>query len=157
MGCNLPHLFLGYPRFWDYSKTRPKDADLVGAYRLRSLRLPAELSRAVKQREPLLSLRGDHTVTLQDVPEFDGFGDVLECRLSGSATWALDDQINHGWGWSVAFQNYRALAKQPVSKCNYENTTWGILVLSRHAPYRLYAIVGDPDSDTGVEYQKVDR
>lgn len=129
----------------------------AGTYRILSLRLPADLSRSVKERESFISLKEDRTVTLENLPEFDGFGDTLECRLSGTATWSLDNQINYGWGWSVAFQNYRAVAKQPTGKCNYENTTWGILILSRRPPYRLYAIVGDPDSDTGVEYEKVDR
>jgi hypothetical protein len=29
--------------------------------------------------------------------------------------------------------------------------------LGRDAPYRLYAIVGDPDSGTGVEFKRVGR
>jgi hypothetical protein len=148
---------LGYPRFWDYTKTRPKDADLVGSYRVLSLRLTSDLSRAVKERESLITLKEDHTAILANVPEFDGFGDTLQCRLSGSATWSLDNEINYGWGWSVAFQNYHALTKQPPAECKYENTMWGILILSRRTPYRLYAIVGDPDSDTGIEYERMDR
>jgi len=156
-GCNLPHLLLGYPRFWDYTKTRPKDADLVGTYRVLRLRLPRDLIQSVKEREPLIALKSDHTATLTDAPQFDGFGGTLTCRLSGSATWQLDDQINSGWGWSVAFQNYHALTTTLRDECKYENSTWGILILGRHRPYRLYAIVGDPDSDTGVEYERLNR
>ena len=156
-GCNLPHLLFAYPRFWDYSKTRPKDADLVGTYRVLKLRLPSDLSRAVKERESSITLKADHTAALANVPVFDGFGDTLKCSLSGSATWSLDDAINSGWGWSVAFQNYHPSSATIAGECHYENSTWGILILSRHRPYRLYAIVGDPDSDTGVEYQKMER
>jgi hypothetical protein len=156
-GCNLPHLFFSYPRLWDYTKIRPKDADLVGTYGVLALRLPSNLSRAVKERESLITLKADHTATLASVPQFDGFGDTLKCRLSGSATWSLDDAINSGWGWSLAFQNYHGSLQQRQGECDYENTTWGILVLSRHPPYRLYAMVGDPDSDTGVEYRKLEH
>ena len=100
-------------------------------------------------------MNADHTAILADVLEFDGFGQKLECRLSGSATWELDDKVNDGWGWSVAFQNYHSASKVTNPKCNYENSIWRILILSRHAPYRLYDIVGDPDSDTGIEYARL--
>ena len=153
LGCNVP--IFSYPAFWDYSKVKPKDNDLVGSYRVLKLRLPSELKQEVKEKEPRITLNADHTVVLADVPEFDGFGQKLECRLSGSATWGLDDEVNYGWGWSVVFQNYHSMSKPTNPKCNYENSIWGILILSRHAPYRLYGIVGDPDSDTGIEYARV--
>jgi hypothetical protein len=60
----------------------------------------------------------------------------LECRLSGPATWELDDKANDGWGWSVVFE-HRSISKVTNPKCNYENSIGGILILSRHAPYRL--------------------
>ena len=154
-GCNFP--LVSYPRFWDYTKTRPKDAELVGTYRVLQLRLPSDLGRSVRERDTRITLKADHTADLADLPEFDGFGEKLECRLSGSATWRLDEEINSGWGWSVVFQNYHPTNKATTRECNYENTIWGILVLSRHAPYRLYSIVGDPDSDTGIEFERADR
>jgi hypothetical protein len=152
MGCNIP--IFSYPPFWDYTKTKPKDIDLVGSYRVLKIRLPSELVSVVEQKESRITLNADHTAILTDVPEFDGFGKKLECRLAGSASWGLDDRINTGWGWSVAFQNYHPSSKTATPGCDYEDSIWGILILSRHAPYRLYEIVGDPDSDTGVEYER---
>ena len=155
MGCNVP---LGsYPYFWDYTKTRPQDADLVGTYKLLELRLPSDVEHSVREKAFTITLNEDHTATLTDVPEFDGFGQKLVCRLSGTATWALDDGINSGWGWSVAFQNYHPLTKPTAHECDLQNSIWGILVLGRHTPYRLYAIVGDPYIDTGVEYERIAR
>lgn len=154
-GCNVP---LGsYPYFWEYTKAKPRDEDLVGTYRLLKLRLPSDLERMVREKDPVITLRADHTVVFTEVPKFDGFGQKLVCRLSGPANWALDEEINSGWGWSVAFQNYHPLSKPLTRECDYENSLWGVLVLSRHAPYRLYAIVGDPDSDSGVEFKRVSR
>jgi hypothetical protein len=127
----------------------------VGLYRVLKLRLPTELSHQVMNKDSRITLNADHTAVLADLPEFDGFGKELKCRLSGSATLKLDDEINSGWGWSVAFQNFHPSSKVTVQDCNYENSVWGILILSRHAPYRLYEIVGDPDSDTGVEYERM--
>src|SRR5262249_36416238 len=106
-------------------------------------------------KEPVITLKADHTALLTDVPDFDG--DDLVCRLSGSAHWKLDDELNTGWGWSVVFEDYHPATKPKALKCDYENSIWGILILGRHAPYRLYAIVGDPDSGTGIELKRTDR
>lgn len=153
-GCRPPPL-LSYPWFWDYTRTRPRDADLVGSYRILKLRLDENLSRSVREREPVITLKGDHTVIFADVPEFDGFGDELVCRLSGSAKWELSDVLNSGVGWSVQFQDFRPAEEPMKRECDdYRHSTWGILVLSQHVPYRLYANVGDPDSDTGIEFKR---
>jgi len=154
VGCRPPPL-LSYPWFWDYTRTRPKDADLAGSYRVLKLRLPDNLAHSVGEREPTISLKGDHTVLFADVPEFDGFGDELVCRLSGSAHWHLSRVLNGGVGWSVQFQGFRPAQESMKPECKeYQNSTWSILILSQHAPYRLYAIVGDPDIDTGIEFKR---
>jgi len=92
------------------------------------------------------------------VPEFDEFEQKFVCSLSRAAAWKLDDKIHSGWGWSVAFQDYGPATKPIARECDLGNLVFGgILVLSRHAPYRLYKIVGDPDSDTGIEFERTDR
>jgi hypothetical protein len=151
--CNVP--LFGYPHFWDYSKTRPKDGDLVGTYQVSKLRLPSELVRTLRADKPSVILEADHTALFRDYPEFDGFGDKLTCRLSGSANWSLDNEINSGWGWSVVFENFHPATSLSTSECRYENSVWGILILGRNAPYRLYDIVGDPDGDNGFELGRV--
>jgi hypothetical protein len=151
--CNVP--IFSYPYWWDYTKTRPDDAHIVGTYGLLKTRLPSDLERAVREKQPVIALSTDHTATLTDVPEFDPFGQKLVCRLSGTAIWALDDGINDGWGGSVAFKNYRPTVKPTSSECVLHDSMWTILILSRKAPYRLYVIIGDPDSDTGVEYKRI--
>ena len=153
-GCR-PLPLLSYPWFWDYTSTKPKDADLVGAYKILKVRLPSDLGRLVREKDPVLTLNADHTATLIDVPEFDGFGDDLVCRLSGSANWSLDHEFSGGLGWSVAFQSYHPTTKPTTRECQYENSVWTIFILSQHAPYRLYATVGDPDSDTGIEFNRI--
>lgn len=153
VGCNVP--VFSYPPFWDYSKAKPVDTALVGTYRVLKLRLPSDLSRQVSEKDSRITLNADHTAILAGVPEFDGFGEKLECRWSGSAIWKLSDTINIGWGWSVAFENFRPSSKMTTAQdCNKSDFIWGILVLSRNPPYRLYDVVGDPDSDTGIEYEK---
>jgi len=56
----------------------------------------------------------------------------------------------------VALENFHASSKITTTQdCNPEDFVWGILILSRHPPYRLYEIVGEPDSDTAVEYERL--
>jgi hypothetical protein len=155
-GCRPPPL-LSYPWFWDYTRTKPNDAELEGTYGVLKLRLPSALARSVREKEPVISLKADHTVVFTDVPKFDGFGDELICRLSGSANWELRGLLNTGASWSIEFQNYRPALEVTKPECRLKNTMWSILVLSQHAPYRLYTTVGDPDSDTGVEYRRITR
>jgi hypothetical protein len=126
---------------------------MVGSYKILKVRLPSTASEFSKDAKLTLGLDG--TAVFVNVPEFDEFGQKFVCSLSGTASWKLDDEINSGWGWSVAFQDYRPATKPVARECDLRNLTFGgILVLSRHAPYRLYKIIGDPDSDTGIEFER---
>jgi len=149
-GCRS--YILTYPYPWDYSKQEPKESDMVGTYEILKLRLPSSAASGV-DKGARITLRGDGTTALSSVPVFDDSGFKFVCSLTGAATWNLDDRINSGWGWSVAFENYRPAAKPIAPECNLRNAiVGGFLILSRHAPYRLYEIVGDPDSGTGVAF-----
>jgi len=150
-GCR--NYFLTYPYPWDYSKEKPKESDMVGTYKILKLRLPA-ISSGV-DKDARITLKADGTAVFSSVPEFD-FGQKFVCSLSGAARWKLDDKINRDWGWSVAFQDYRPATKPVARECG-NSVFGGILVLSRHAPHRLYKIIGDPDSETGIEYERTDR
>jgi hypothetical protein len=155
-GCHASPL--SYPYFWDYTKAKPSDADLVGTYEVLKTRLPGDLAKTVREADAVVVLKADHTAVLTNVPEFDAFGERVACQLAGTAEWALDDKMNSGWGWSIAFQSYHPSTKPSARECNLGSSIWGgFLVLSRHAPYRLYSIVGDPDSDTGVEFGRTNR
>lgn len=152
-GCQPPPL-LSYPYFWDYAKTRPNDADLVGRYQILKVRLPNELSRSVRERNSEMDLEANHVVVLTDIPEFDNFGQKFVCRLSGTANWEPDNRIDGGW--SILFRNYHPKTKPVARECDLQNVIWdGTVILSRHPPYRLYSVVGDPDSGTGIEYARV--
>ena len=121
---------------------------------MEKVRLSTELSSSVREKDPLIKLNTDGTAIFTNVPILDGFGDRVTCRLTGSAIWELHSEFNSASGWSVDFSDYQPNLKPAQHECNRENSSWGMLVLSRHAPYRLYTVVGDPDSDEGVEFKK---
>ena len=154
-GCR-PLPLLSYPWFWDYTKTKPTEGDVTGTYKIFKLRLPSELGVDVRQRNTGITLESDHTAVLSDFPEFNDAGDKLVCTLSGNAKWSFDNEIS-SLGWSVVFQDYHPLNTPSASECVYENRLWGIFILNQRVPYRFYLNVGDPDSDTGVEFKRVGR
>jgi len=78
-----------YPRFRDFVRTKPQDSDVVGSYSVLEFRL-AEKKRRLISSDPRIALRGDYSAGPIDVPEFDGFGEGIECMISGKATWRLD-------------------------------------------------------------------
>jgi hypothetical protein len=148
--------YLGYPYPWNYSKEKPKVSDVVGTYKILKLRLPSTVSGVAKDAR--VTLGADGTALFSSFPEFDNFGEKFVCNLSGRATWELDDRVNDGWGWSVAFEHYQPTTKPIKRECDLGNSViGGVLVLNRRAPHRLYEIVGDPDSDTGIEFERTDR
>lgn len=155
VGCR--NSFFGYPYPWDYSKKQPRNSDMVGTYKILELRLPSTITGIDKGAR--ITLKSDGTAELFSFPEFDLFGQERVCSLSGTASWKLDDKANSGWGWSVALQDYRQTTKPIARECDLGtySTFEAFLVLSRHAPYRLYKIVGDPDSNTGIEFGRADR
>jgi hypothetical protein len=149
VACNVSPL--SYPHFWDHPKAKLTDTELVGTYKILKLRLSGDLSRAVRETESVITLNADHTATLTNFPEFDGFGDTLLCKFSGSVHWQVDNVED----WWISFESHHPERKMVVPECRYENSVWPVSILSRHAPYRLYSTVGDPDSDEGVEFEKV--
>lgn len=125
---------------------------MVGTYKVLKLRLPS--TAMFSGEDARIILRTDGTAMFSSVPGFDELGHRVVCTFSGSASWNLDDQIIDQGGWSVAFQNYQPATAPTVRECDLRNSMIGLVVLSRHAPYRLYQMVGDRDSDTGVEYHR---
>ena len=153
-GCRS--YFLTYPYPWDYSKEKPQESSLVGTYRIIKLRLPSTASDFDQNAQ--LTLRADGTAVFSGFPEFDLFGQKFVCKLSGVANWKLDDKFTSSLGWSVRFQDYRPTTKPTAPECEPGDSAFeGLVVLSRHAPHRLYKSVGDPDSDTGIEFGRSDR
>jgi hypothetical protein len=152
-GCQPPPLF-SYPHFWDFTRSKPRDSDIVGTYKIIRLRVPDDLMSSVQQERSTLTLNADHSATFFDFAVFDASGDTLRCRLSGKGTWQLERYISAD-GWQVDFEDFHPTSTPTAHECDREKTSWPLTILGQRTPYRLYDYVGDPDSDTGVEYRKV--
>jgi hypothetical protein len=144
---------MSYPRFWDYTRAKPKESDLSGGYKVLKIRLSTDVAKQIKEQQPSVTLNSDNIALLGKCPRFDGFGDRVDCSRSGPADWSLDKDLDASSGWQLAFKNYRP--STAAAACSQENAVWPVLLLGRKPPYRLYLTVGDPDSDTGIEFQKI--
>jgi hypothetical protein len=105
VGCSLPSPF-AYPRFWDYTSSKPAETDLFGAYEILSARSPTigaagDLIRNFRnQKGAVITLNPDHTAQFSGLPDFDGFGQKVICSFFGAAAWELDNEINgEGGRW----------------------------------------------------------
>jgi len=148
-GCNIP--LFSYPHLWDFTKTKPDEASLVVSYKILRVSLPGDLARAVRANEPSIKLSANHSAVLTNYPEFDGFGETLICRNSSSVTWKLSGYDNSGW--KVAYTIERRARDAGSPECG-EGTSF-LTMLGRQAPYRLYLTVGDPDSNAGIDFERI--
>ena len=74
-----------YPHAWDFARSRPKDSDLVGIYKvLKVSGSPAGLQSTATVQ---IVLRADHTAEISAIPEYDGFGERIVSILTGKGTW----------------------------------------------------------------------
>jgi hypothetical protein len=148
-GCEGPHV-------WDYQVFMPKEADLIGTYKVvRYHRVDA--IEGLSKKDPIqIVLNTDHTVEFSDFPEFDGFGDFVICKLSGPGIWALTRGLPTP---EIQFE-LKAVPKSAVPESPYVRRCYGnfSLPLVGHLnPYRLYVSIGDPDDDMGIEFERVTR
>jgi hypothetical protein len=154
LGCGPPPL-MSYSYFWDH----PQESRRAQMSSVLTNPIKSDFRKScraqLEKKDPSVKLNGDGTTILKTVPVFGGFADKGACRRTGGANWALDSELSPGWGWSVVFREFRSNLKAVQQECYRERASWEMQLLGRHAPYRLYTIVGDPDSDEGVEFKKV--
>jgi hypothetical protein len=91
---------------------------------------------------------------LKNVPVFDGFLDKVAHQTYGQRKLGVRQRVKPGLGWSVVFREFRSNLRAVQHECYRERASWEMQLLGRHAPYRLYTIVGDPDSDESVAFKK---
>jgi hypothetical protein len=145
-----------YPRLWDYARTKPNELNLSGVYGIRQVRTgggsAADQIQTFRTRKDVTATinRGD-TAALSNIPAFDGFGEKMTCSFSGLAKWQLLDDGD----WVIRFdavQEARPSDGSAVAPCG---SRWndGMIILGQTPPYRLWLSIGDPDNDTGIEFE----
>jgi hypothetical protein len=147
-GCAVSGLSpFAYPHFWDFTKSQPKESDLVGTYVI--LKTSGSLPSFHSAPNVRVTLNADHTAAFSAIPEYDEWGETLMCTSFASGTWKLS-RIGE---WTVNFwPNERSPNKTGRQECDSMNTPFW--VLGQRAPFRLFLSIGDPDNDTGIEFRR---
>jgi hypothetical protein len=149
-GCTLSPL--AYPRFWDYTKVKPNDADMLGTYTFLKSSGSFGYGHGYQgNRDISVTLHADHTASLSEMPSIEPDQYKTLCTYSGPAVWALDDHGDpDGDEWYVMIETKQSADSKKKTWGPF--TWWELLMLSRRPPYRLYKVIGDPDNDTGLEF-----
>jgi hypothetical protein len=93
-----------------------------------------------------VELRSDGSLVIRDLPDcaLDGFGKAGGRFLSGRGTWRINKEyIGYGLWWTI----------QPGDSLP-AGAMGGIAIRRRSPPYELEIIVGDPDTDERLRYQR---
>jgi hypothetical protein len=145
-----------YPRLWDYTRTKPAELKLSGTYQILQVRTVQvdDASRLIEsfriRKDISVKLKADHTAFISNLPRFDGFGEKLICSFSGPAKWELSQDGT----WTIRF-DADFPAGSPETESGECGSQWnaGMTILGQSAPYRLWLGFGDPDDDTGIEFE----
>lgn len=133
MANNLAGALFGPPALWNRPWNTPARSDLQGNY--------VESKRHLDDDRPFtaatLALSPNGSMTVANLPADYG---SLACTLSGTGTWGGPD--DDGLRLTV-------ISDLLPSSCP-SGSYAGLAIAGHSKPYRLYWIVGDPDSGTGV-------
>ena len=145
-----------FPRSWDYTRTKPSESNLSGVYRIHQVRneMNGDASNLIKsfgiRKDISVKINADHTALLSNIPQFDGFGEKFICSFSGPAKWYLWEDGT--WGIRFDADSTAGSAETKSGPCGSQ---WndGMTILGQAAPHRLWLVFGDPDDDTGIEFE----
>jgi hypothetical protein len=134
---NFAGAMLGPPAIWSRPWRIPPRSNLVGTY----IEYKRHLDSKNSSTTASLTLNADGSMSVLNLPA--DFG-TSTCTLSGTGKWKGPD--DDGIGITVA---------SDLKPGSCQSGYYGGLELAGHSnPYRLYWVVGDPDSGTGVWFRK---
>lgn len=148
-GCEGPHV-------WDYQVFMPKEADLVGTYKISGFHGDVDNIDGFSRKDPIqIVINADHTTQVSGFPEFDVLADGVICRINESGVWKLD----RGPEPQVRFR-VNSVPKSDQPKTPYDrdcSPTFDLSIVGHLTPYRLYWSFGGPDVDRGIEFERITR
>jgi hypothetical protein len=136
MANNLAGAMFGPPAIWNRPWQIPPREDLVGNY----MESERHLDDSSPPAAASLTLQADGSMTVANLPA--NFG-ASTCTLSGTGSWKGPDD-----------EGIRLTVVSDLNPGSCQSGSYAGLELAGHSkPYRLYWIVGDPDSGTGVWFR----
>ena len=149
VGCEGPHV-------WDFQVLMPKDADLVGTYKIARFHGDVDNIGDFSRKDPIqIVLNADHTTQVSGFPEFDVLADGVLCRITELGTW----ELGRGPEPQVQFHMKSVPKVNPADSFSGRHCTpvFDLSIVGHITPYRLYWSFGGPDVDRGIEFERVAR
>jgi len=133
LGCDMP-------LYWRVAKSRPLERDLLGAYKVSKFSGMPDPTRFFKHPNSIrLELAENGLARIGGIEDGDlGSRDELNPRY---AHWEIKDD---GDRWMVCL----------AVTGNRDWSCFTVVLGARHG-YQLYTILGDPDSNRGIEFMRV--
>jgi len=141
MGNNLAGAIFGPPAIWNRPTHPPSHTDVAGLYKESGRR--SEQSAPYKPATLALNIDGSMTVT--SLQTDTGF---KTCILSGHGSWSGPDDNN--------VLDLVVQSDGLPGSCESDQYAF-MQIASRSRPYRLYWILGDPDSGTGIWLKPIQK
>ncbi|CAN5393173.1 hypothetical protein BH09SUM1_BH09SUM1_33610 [soil metagenome] len=141
------------PYGWLYTRNKPNPSDLVGVY------TPVAKSLAFikdeghyKPRPASIALFADGTMTISNIPDWwnNGWGTSGGGFDSGTCTWKLNQDK---WRCNL-WINFSKTDQFDSLKREHKPFNGEMELTGQKPPYKIYLIVGDPDSDEGIWFEK---
>ena len=137
MANNLAGALFGPPALWNRPWNTPARSDLQGNYVESARHLDDDRSLPAAT----LVLFSNGSMTVAHLPADYG---TSACTLSGTGTWGGPDD-----------DGLRLMVTSDLRPGSCPSGSYAGLEIAGHSrPYRLYWIVGDPDSGTGVWFRQ---
>jgi len=130
---NFAGAIVGPPAIWDVPFRHPSQDDLVGRY------VESERHGYSEYAGPaVLELKSDGTMTVNDLPQDSG---TNTCTLSGSGSWRAP-------GGQEVGLDFNSDGAPGICKSGWYASS--LEVAGHSKSYKLYWVLGDPDSGTGI-------
>lgn len=138
VGGHIVGGILGPPAIWERTRRSPPHADLVGTY----IEVERHWDHSKTGPNARLQLRPDGSMSVHALPLDDG---MHICMLSGTGQWE-GPRGDQELGLDL-------ISDGAPDSCKSGN--YGSLQLAGNAkPYRLYWVLSDPDSGTGIWFKR---
>ena len=150
-GPAIQTILMGPVNIWNATKSAPPAVDLAGYYQLTDKDRKVLSQRGVSfSNQSGFKLAADGSLTVVDLPSFDGFGNEANCHYNGTGHWSLDDS---GMEIHLVPDIEASIPAPPGALSSCGRDSLGLFaVLGHSVPYRFWYWTDDPDTWNGLTY-----
>ena len=150
-GPAIQTILMGPVNIWNATMSEPPGPDLAGYYQLTDKDRKRLSQNGVSISDQSgFKLAPDHSLTVLDLPSFDGFGNAAKCHYNGIGHWRTESgSLETDLTLDIDSAVPQASGGSP--NCG-QYGLGGFVILGHSAPFRLWRWIDDPDQWDGLTY-----